>query len=274
MTTVPSGAAQVLARFGDQTITCSPYALSKLRIDKSNCFLKIEDYMIVCIPYRFGFKKSLFIASLSMKELAFFKKFRDSVIGLSLSIIPKNGKSQEPPVKFFIRCGLVSVEPVKNRENTGIFEVDYKTTPDDLVILLGHFLDTQERFKIQYEDYGKTPVKMTPEIANIMGYNMSATVSAPNTEPKRIQLSMISSKSIEHLEAAGGDMRAEGSSVNYQLSFNKYRIVITGVVQSCSVLPNGIIRTVSNLPFSPELVEIIDDYWSALRSKQGNKAVS
>jgi len=274
MTTVPSGAAQVLARFGDQTITCNSYALSKLRIDKNNCLLKIEDYTIPCMPYQLGLKRSLFIASLSVKELVFFQKFKDSVMGLSISFIPKSGKSQEPE-KFFIRCGLISVGSLKNRENTGIFEVSYKTTPDELVILLGHFLDTLERLKIQYEDYGKTPVKMTPDIANILGYSTSAVVAAPNAEPKRIQVNMLSSKSIEYLEAAtgDGDVRTEGNSVNYQLSFKKYRIAITGVVQSCSALPNGIIRTIANLPFNPELVEIINDYWSALRSKQESKAV-
>ena len=270
MATVPGGAAQVLARFGDQTITCSPYALSKLRIDKTHCFLKIKDYMIPCVPYRFGFKKSLFIASLSLKELVFFKKYKDTTIGLSISFIPKNNKTQEL-VKFLIRCCLISVDPVANRENTGIFEVDYKTTPDELVILLGNFLDTQERFKIQYEDYGKTSIKMTPEAAKIMGYNMAAIV-VPNTEPKRVQMYMISTKSIEHLEANTGDVRAQGSSVNYHLSFKKYRIAITGVARSCGVLPNGMIRTISNLPFDPELVEVIHDYWYALQQKQEGKA--
>jgi hypothetical protein len=41
----------------------------------------------------------------------------------------------------------------------------------------------------------------------------------------------------------------------------KTRLLLTGTVTSANVLPQGLVRTVSNLSYSPELVEIIDDYW-------------
>jgi hypothetical protein len=88
----------------------------------------------------------------------------------------------------------------------------------------------------------------------------------PNVAAKRIQVYSISSKTLEHVEAAGTPLRAEGMAVAYQLFFKKYRISAAGTVTGSGVLPQGIVRTVSTLAFSPELVEIIDDYWYKLQA--------
>jgi hypothetical protein len=200
--------------------------------------------------------------------MVFFQKYIEHTVGLSISFIPKNSKSQEP-VKFFIRCNLAAINAVKGRENTGMFDLEYKNVPDDLVVLFGNFLDVQDRFRGMYEDYGKKTIKMTADVAKLIGYNMFALVSEPgngDAAPSRIQVYMISSKTIEHLEAAGGKVKKPGSTVTYQLFFKKYRVNITGVVQNSAELPNGLIRTISSISFSPELVEIIDDYWTRANS--------
>jgi hypothetical protein len=270
MANAPSGAAQFLARFGDQSIACSQYALTKLGVDRSHCSLKIDEYVILCVPFQFGFKRSLFLASLSKQELAFFQKYVNGIVGLSIAFSPPGSKQQEP-IKFFIRCNLTTIGQMKGRENVGLFAVDYKTTPDDLVSMLGGFLEAQERLRAQYEDYGKTSIKMTPDVAKMLGYNMYATITEPNTQAKRIQVYTISSKTIEHLEAAGVTPRAPETSVAYQLFFKKYRISAAGTIVSTDTLPQGLVRTVSSLAFSPELVEIIDDYWYNTRSNPALK---
>jgi hypothetical protein len=270
MANILSGAAQFLARFGDQSIACSQYALTKLGVDRSHCFLKIDEYVILCVPFQFGFKRSLFLASLSKQELTFFQRYVNGIVGLSIAFFPPGSKQQEP-IKFFIRCNLTTVGQMKGRDNVGLLVVDYKTTPHDLVTMLGGFLDAQDRIKAQYEDYGQTSIKMTPEVAKMLGYNMYATITEPNTESKRIQVYSISSKTIEHLEAAKVTPRVPGTSVAYQLFFKKYRISAAGTIVSANILPQGLVRTVSTLAFSPELVEIIDDYWYNTRANPALK---
>jgi hypothetical protein len=226
--------------------------------------------MILCVPFQFGFKRSLFLASLSKQELAFFQKYVNGIVGLSIAFRPPGSKQQEP-IKFFIRCNLTTVGQMKGRDNVGLLVVDYKTTPHDLVTMLGAYLESQDRIKAQYEDYGQTSIKMTPEVAKMLGYNMYATITEPNTESKRIQVYSISSKTIEHLEAARVTPRNPGTSVAYQLFFKKYRISAAGTVVSTNILPQGLVRTVSNLTFRPELVEIIDDYWYNIRANPSLK---
>ena len=263
MANAPTGTAQYLARFGEQTIVGSQYALKKLGVDRANCSLKIEEYVILCIPFQLGFKRSIFLASLSKQELAFFQKYVNTRVGLSLSLNPNN---RPQPVKFFVRCTLGTLGQMKGRENVGLFVLDFISTPDELISILGHYLETQERIKTQYEDFGKTSVRMSPEAAKLMGFNMYATITEANAEPKRVQIFSLNSKSLEHMEAFGSPLRRPGTAVSYQLFFKKYRVNLTGTINSAAALPQGIIRTIADIEFCPELVEILDEYWYSYQS--------
>ena len=266
MATIPTGAAQYLARFGDQSIACSQYAITKLGVDSSHCFLKLDEYIILCAPFQLGFKRSIFLASLSKQEMAFFQKYVNGMVGLSIGF--KQGNKE--PIKLFLRCNLTQIGQMKGRDNVGLFIVDFKGgTPDDLVMILGNYLETQDRLKVLFNDLGKTGIRMTPETAKLVGYNMYATISEPNKESKRIQVYSFSTRVLEHLEASNGVTRPQGTSVAYQLFFKKYRIAVAGTVNSTAVLQNGIVKTTSSLAFSPELVEIVDDYWFQTRSNPG-----
>ena len=263
MANVTTGPAQHLARFGEQTIAGSQYALAKLGVDRAHCSLKIEEYLILCVPFQLGFKRSIFLASLSKQELAFFQKYLNSIVGLSIALNPNK---RPEPVKFFLRGTLSTIGQMKGRENVGLLVVDYKTFPDEMVGMLGTYMETQERLRMQYSDYGKTSIRMTPDAAKMMGYNMYATVSQGNAAPRRIQLFNLNTKSLDHVEAAGSPVLENGTQVNYQLFFKKFRISVSGTVTAAVSLPQGIIRTTVSLEFSPELVEIIDEYWLNIRT--------
>jgi len=265
MASATTGSAQYLSRFGEQTIAGSQYALGKLGVDRSHCSLKIEEYLILCVPFQLGFKRSIFLASLSKQELAFFHKYLNSIVGLSIALNPNK---RPEPVKFFLRCTLSTIGQMKGRENVGLLVVDYKTSPDEMVNKLGSFMETQERIRTQYEDYGKTSIRMTPEAAKMMGYNMYATISEGNKAPRRIQVFNMNTKSLEYMEAAGSPLLQPGTSANLQLFFKKFRISVQGTIAEAAALPQGIIRTTVNIDFSPELVEIIDEYWY---NSQANK---
>ena len=259
MAIAPAGAAQYLARFSEQSIACSQYALTKLRVDRGHCSLKIEDYTILCIPFQFGFKRSLFLTSLSKQEQVFFQKYVNGIANLSISFLLP-GRSE--PLNFFIRCTLSQIGQMKDRENVGLFVVDYKAAPpDELVRILGGFLELQDKLRFQYDDYSKKVIRLTPEASKVMGYNMFATVADGSESGRRIQIVNLHSKMLEHLEAAGAPVRAPGTKTEYQLFFKKFRVAASGTVETSVQLPQGIVRTVVNINFSPELVEIIDDYW-------------
>lgn len=265
MANVPTGQAQYLTRFAEQTIAGSQYALTKLGVDRAHCSIKIEEYLILCIPFQLGFRRSIFLTSLSRQELVFFQRYTNSFVGLSLSLNPDN---RPEPFKFFIRCTLSTLGQMKGRENVGLFVVDYKTTPEQMVNILGKFLETQERLRTQYDDYGQTPIRMTSGAAKSMGFNMYATITEHSTEPRRIQVFSLNSKSLEYMQAAGAPVLKPGTAVTYQLYFKKFRVNVPGIVTGAAVLPQGIVRTMANLEFSPEIVEILDEYWYKAQTNQ------
>jgi hypothetical protein len=258
MTKAIKGTGHYLTKFSDQCIVCNQYALSKLGVDRTRCFLKIDNYMILCVPFQFSFKRSLFLAALNKYELAFFQRYINRIVGLSITFKPE-GSSQK--INFFIHCNLSSLGLLKNRENMGLVAVDFKSTPTDFIIIIGEFLENQARIQIQYEDYGKNPILMTPMAANLMGYNRYAAIAEPHAEPRRIQIHRLSTKTIEYLEHEGAPQLSPGTSVAYQLYFKKYRISVTGQILSSTKLDQGVIQTVATLELSPELVELIDIYW-------------
>jgi hypothetical protein len=270
MAVIPTGAAQYLARFGNSSIACNQYAIAKLGIENRQCFLKLDEYIILCASYQLGFRRAIFLASLSTQEIAFFQKYVNELVGLSMTF----GQKGKEPIKLFIRCTLTQIGQMKGRENVGLFVVDFKNIPDDLITIMGRYLEHQDLLKVLYEDFGASPIRMTAVAAKVTGYNMYATISEPGKESKRIQLYNFSTKVLEHLEAANGLGRMPGTAVSFQLYFQKYRFSVSGKVVSCETLQNGIMKTSTALEFNPELVEIIDDYWIQIRSNPGAMASS
>ena len=261
--------AQYMTRYGSEIIPGNVYTLNKLGVDRTRCILKIEDYTIPCMPFHLGFKHSVLLVSLSKQELIFFQRYVNNAAVFSIALNPDH---KPEPINFYLRCSVNAIGQMKGRENVGLFVVDYKVSPDEMVSMLGKFLESQERIKAQYNDYGKTVIKMTPEIARIMGFNFYATMTEASAEPKRIQLMGISSKSLEYMEAEKSSILRPGSNVSFQLFFKKFRVDVPGIVNESFTLPQGIIRTLASLSFSAELVEIIDDYWYNSRTNPSLKA--
>ncbi len=248
---------QFLSRFADKTVACSQYALSKLGVDRSRCVLKVADYAVLCAPYQLSFRRAVLLASLSKQELVFFQRFKNGIAGLSMEFAVPGMKS---PLKLFVRSTLVEVGQMRGRDDVGLLIVDFKSTPEDFVTILGGYLEAQERLAAQYEDYGKTSVSMTPEAAKRLGYNLFAE-AADSGGGRRVQLFSLNSKSVEFLEAASAAERSAGTKVALQLYFRKYRVSVQAAVESATRLPSGILKTKAGIGFSPELVEILDDYW-------------
>ncbi|AEF84893.1 hypothetical protein TREPR_2695 [Treponema primitia ZAS-2] len=257
-----ASASQFLEKYGNQPLTCTPYVLSKLGVDRNKCFLKIEEYSIICIPVQFGFKRSLFLATLAQQEFVFFNKYINTLISLSISFAPAG----RAPAKFHLLSTLVALEPMKGRERVGVFTIDFKSISEELINLLGGFQETQERLQRQYEEHGTLLIRMTLPVAKQLGYTAESIISEAGKETKKIQILSLTTKSIEHMEPLGSPLRIPGTPVAYEIILKNTRLLLTGIVANADTLPQGMVRTVSNLSFSPELVEIIADYWYTIRN--------
>jgi hypothetical protein len=259
---VGAGSFQFLEKYGDRTITCNPQVLARIGVERNKCFLKIEEYNVLCIPFQFGFKRALFLATLSPQELIFFQKYVNTIIGLSIAFSPPG----RTPGKFLLHGNLNSLGQMKGREKVGVFVIDFKAIPDELIIILGGFLETQDRLQDQFEEYGTMLIKMTPPVAKKLGYTAESVITQAGKEARKIQILTLTSKSIEHMESPGSPVRNPGTPVAYEVVLKNTRLVLAGTVATSNVLSQGMVRTVSNLSFSPELVEIIHDHWYTIQN--------
>lgn len=266
-----SGSMHYLQRYGDLQIPCTPYTLKKLGFEQGLCLLKVDDYNLMIAPLQLGFKRSVFMGSLSIQEITFFQKYTNSIAGLSLGFsVP----TRKEPLLFFIRCTILSLNLMKGRDNVALFTLDYKNSPDEYIGILGSYLEGQEQLKQLYESYGKEEIRLTPEVARTMGYNLYATIKDSSGKEGRIQIFSLNSKTIVHLEGPHVQERTAGNKVVFQLYFKKYKCTISGTIQESSRLPSGILRTRSTIDFSPPLIEILDDYYFTIRARSLNQSSS
>lgn len=253
-----------LDKYAETQLACTPYALSRMGVDRTRTVLKIEDYMILCAPMQLSFNKIILLASLSRDELVFFQRFKGALAALSMEF---NLPSRRDPLKLFIRVGIDGFAQMKGRENAGMVVLTLKNTPEDLVLIMGSYLEHMERLTAQYEASQQSIANITPETSKLMGYNQYAVLS-DSTGSRRIKVFRLSVKEMEHLEGPAAPVLEAGSSVQYQLFFQRYRMTINGTVREANRLPTGMLRTKADLSFSPELVEILDDYWFQERTRQ------
>jgi hypothetical protein len=139
---------QYLTRFGSQCIPGNLYALKKLGLDSASCFLKIENYTLPCLPFNLGLKRSVLLTALSRNEIIFFQRYVHSPVVFCIALNPEH---RPEPVNFFLRCSLNTIGQMKNRENVALFVVDYKVFPDEMINMLGKFLEDEERSKTGFD---------------------------------------------------------------------------------------------------------------------------
>lgn len=253
-----------LEKYAETQVACSQYALSRMGVDRTRTVLKIEDYMILCAPMQLSFKKIILLASLSRQELVFFQRYKGSLAGLSMEF---NLPSRREPLKLFIRVSIDGFAQMKGRDNVGMAILTLKNTPEDLVLIMGSYLEHMERLDAQFNATTQSTASITPETSKLMGYNQYAVLNQGG-ENRRIKVFRLAVNHIEHLEGPLAPALEKGTQVQYQLFFQRYRVSTTGTIEEVQKLNNGMLMTKASLSFSPELVEILDDYWFQERARQ------
>ena len=78
---------QTAERLADKNIRMNPCFIKKLGLVKTKTFLKIENYMINCVPLDFSLDKCRAVAILGAQELEFFREYTGTHQKLHLSLM-------------------------------------------------------------------------------------------------------------------------------------------------------------------------------------------
>jgi hypothetical protein len=244
-------------KFADQPIRFTPYALKKTGLVQSQVFLKIEDYLLICAPFQLSMKRGIFLVVLSAQEITFFQQFQKKLCSINLTF-QKTGNKK--PLNLFLRGTIERIGPVKGKQNVCMMDASLKACPNDLVEIIGDYITAFEGLKRQYENFSGKAITVDEAAAKLMRFNNYVELVLGVTKA-RASLAKLSVNSLSLRVSAPPPGLAEGELCSAKLYFQVYQFTANGKV---SALQRGVgdqILVTIAIEFTPELIEIVDDFF-------------
>jgi hypothetical protein len=245
-------------QFKDVTVAFSPFVLQSTGIVQSQTSLKVDTYTLACVPYQISMARVILIGAFSKDEIVYFQRFKGSLAGLTLSIQRPTAKE---PEKVFARCQISAVGFMKGRDRVGLIACDFKPIPPALAQVLGDHLIGLETLRVQWQDYKDKSVQVDAENSRRLGYNNYAVMTAGG-EPLKLALYTIAVNRLEFLMPFRSPDLAPDTPVAISLYFRKYRFTVNGSIEKAERLPSGVQKVRASIDFSPELCDLMSDYFS------------
>jgi hypothetical protein len=251
-------------KFASETVRFNPYAVKKMGLLQSQTLLKIEDYMLICAPYQLSMARVILLVILTPEEINFFQQFRSKLASLTIAFQKQPAKT---PMNLLLRGNLERIGPVKGRTNVCLMEIIYKTCPNDLVEIIGDYVLSFDALKTQFDNFKDRDVAIDPAVARTMRFN-NFVESLPGGQkiPARLVSLAVNRLKLELPLSAQG--LAVGQPLPCKLYFQTYQFLVSGKIEESTVTDKQRRLVRCSLEFSPELVEIMDDYFFRLSFKK------
>lgn len=244
-------------KFADQMIRFTPYALKKTGLVQSQAFLKMEDYLLICAPFQMSMKRGIFLVVLSQQEIAFFQQFQKKMCSVNLTFQKVGNKK---PLNLFLRGSLDRVGPVKGKQNVCMMDTTIKGAPNDLVEILGGYITSFESLKTQFETFKGREIAVDQKAAGIMRFNNFVEFHL-GAAKARAALSSMAVDSLTVVIPAKVPGLEEGSACSAKLYFQIYQFAASGKVLHVEEAGGGQYKVKMGIDFTPEMIEIVDDYF-------------
>jgi hypothetical protein len=252
-------------KYTDQIVRFNPYAIKKTGLVQAQTLLKIEDLVLICAPYQLSMSRVVLLAILSSNEISFFQQYRTKIAVLTLAFQKPTAKS---PMNLPIRGKLERIGPVKGRNNVCLMEVVFNTCPNDLVEIIGDFVVAHQALRTQFDNFKDQAVSVDPATARTLRFNnyVECYIGAQKV-PVRLNSLAVNRLVLELPLSAQG--LAVGQPLATKLYFQTYQFMVGGKIEESAVTDKQRRLVTCQLEFSPELVEIMDDYYFRLSFKKG-----
>jgi len=252
-------------KYAGEIIRFNPYAVKKMGLLQSQTLLKLEDYMLICAPYQLSMGRVILLVILTPDEINFFQQFRAKLASLTIAFQKQPAKT---PMNLLVRGNLERIGPVKGKTNVCLMEVNFKSCPNDLVEIIGDFVVSFAALKTQFDNFKGRTVDIDPNTARTLRFNsvVECQVGAQKV-PARLASLAVNRLTLElPLSTQGLEV---GQSLASKLYFQSYQFLVSGKIEESTVTDKQRRRVTCALEFTPELVEIMDDYFFRMSFKKG-----
>jgi hypothetical protein len=251
-------------KYADQIVRFNPYAIKKTGLVQAQTLLKIEDLVLICAPYQLSMSRVVLLAILSSNEISFFQQYRTKLAVLTLAFQKPTAKS---PMNLPIRGKLERIGPVKGRNNVCLMEVVFNTCPNDLVEIIGDFVIAHEALKTQFDNFKDQTVSVDPATARVLRFNNYVECYIGSQKvPVRLN-SLAVNRLVLELPLSAQSVSV-GQVLPCKLFFQPYQFMVNTKIEASVVNARNRRQLTCSLDFSPELVEIMDDYFFRLSFKK------
>ena len=262
-------AQDYVEKYSDQPIRFTPYALKKTGLVPSQVFLNIEDYVLICAPFQLSIQRGIFLVVLSAQEITFFQQFQKKYCRINLTFQQTGSKN---PLSFLLRGTLERIGPVKGKQNVCMMDASIKACPNDLVEIIGDYIIAFEGLKKQNENFSGKAIPIDEKSARLMRFNNYVELVIGATRARAV-LSTLSVNTLSLKLAAVPAGLAEGAQCSVRMYFQVYQFTTSGAVAAVERGEGSQVNVTISIEFTPELIEIVDDYFFR-QSIQGKARVA
>ncbi|MGA2975840.1 MAG: PilZN3 domain-containing protein [Spirochaetia bacterium] len=244
-------------KFADHPIRFTPYALKKTGLVQSQVFLKIEDYLLICAPFQLSMKRGIFLVVLSAQEITFFQQFQKKLCSINLTF-QKTGNKK--PLSLLLRGTIERIGPVKGKQNVCMMDASLKACPNDLVEIIGDYITAFEGLKGQYDNFSGKAIQLDEAAAKLMRFNNYVELVIGTMKARASLISLAVNSLSLRLPAAPPGL-AEGEPCSVRLYFQVYQFTANGKISALERGEGAQVIATMTIEFTPELIEIVDDYF-------------
>jgi hypothetical protein len=249
----------IAERYKGIVVSFSPFVLRSTGIIQSQTILKVDTYSLTCVPYQLSMSRVVLIGAFSKDEIVFFQRFKNSLAALTFAVQRPDAREQQ---KIFCRCQVSAIGFMKGRDQVGLVVCEFRPIPPALADLIVDHLNFMERLKCDWENLQNRIIQVTPDNSRKLGFNNYAVLNV-GPDQHKLALFSIASNSVEFLMPLRSPDMITGYGVSLSLYFQRYRFAVQATIESARRLPSGVQRVRAGLSFSPELTDILSEFFFA-----------
>jgi hypothetical protein len=174
-----------------------------------------------------------------------------------------HGNQEIEPLIFDVKSNIDRIGPVRDRPNLCMIDLTYLKPPPKLIEILGDYMLAHNALKTYYETFSGREIIIDDYMARMLRFNnyMECNFGRHKVRARLVAISV--NKLIFDIPAETPDV-IEGYSFSCKLYFQLYQFVTNGSVNQIEGYRAGTLRVHAGISFTPELIEIMDDYFYRL----------
>jgi hypothetical protein len=153
-----------------------------------------------------------------------------------------------------------------------MMDASIKACPNDLVEIIGDYIIAFEGLKKQNENFSGKAIPIDEQSAKLMRFNNYVELVL-GTARARAALSTLSVNTLSLKLAAAPPGLAAGVPCSVRMYFQVYQFTTSGTVAGIERGEGSQVNVTVTIEFTPELIEIVDDYFFR-QSIQGKARVA